>query len=60
MAPDRIVRARSHAHAQVSKVCKSAPATQQSFPPPPLPPLPTPDRPDRPRSPGSARRGSAP
>ena len=55
MAPDRIVRARSHAHAHMAKVCRQAPATQQSFPLPPLPPLPTPDRPERPRAPDSER-----
>lgn len=55
MAPDRIVRARSHAHAHMAKVGRQAPATQQSFPLPPLPPLPTPDRPERPRAPDSER-----
>ena len=59
MAPDTIVRIRSHTHAQHCNICKRAPAAQLCFPLPPLHPLPTPERPEQPRPPNSACCGSA-
>ena len=38
VTPATFARFRNHAHAHIAKVCKHAPATQQTFPLPPLPP----------------------